>query len=334
VRQILLNLLSNAAKFTEQGEIAVRVTRHDANLLVSVSDTGIGIPPEHLATIFEEFRQVDNDNDRAYGGTGLGLAISRRFTEMHGGKLWVESTYGVGSTFGFSLPIAEAPAHTPMILPELPALLEQGGPTVLVIDDDPAAIEIVHTYLQQDGYRVVGISDSRRALAQARLLDPIAIILDVFMPHKDGWELLAEFKADPDLALIPVILYTIADEQRLGYHLGASAYLLKPINEQHLRATLGQLVAPSSTIVVIDDEPNALEITAHQLEQAGGHHVVTASDGHTGLARIAETRPDAIILDLMMPEIDGFMVLEQLKSNPQTADIPVIVLTAKELTAQ
>jgi CheY-like chemotaxis protein len=299
-----------------------------------VSDTGIGIPADQLTTIFEEFRQVESDSDRAYGGTGLGLAISRRFVELHGGKIWAESTLGAGSTFIFSLPLnaAAQPAAPLLVAPE--SALEQDGPTILVVDDDDAAVEIIGTYLRPDGYRVVSVTDSRQALAQARLLAPAAIILDVFMPHKDGWEVLTELKADAELAEVPVVLYTIADEQRLGYHLGASAYLLKPIDEQHLRQTLSQLVGPSATIVAIDDDPDALEITAQQLSQLGSHRVVRASNGIDGLARVRETQPDVIILDLMMPELDGFAVLDQLKADPQTAAIPVVVLTARELSAQ
>jgi signal transduction histidine kinase/DNA-binding response OmpR family regulator len=334
VRQILLNLLSNAAKFTEEGQIIMRVERAGEQLLLSVSDTGIGIPADQLTTIFEEFRQVESDSDRAYGGTGLGLAISRRFVELHGGKIWAESTLGAGSTFFFSLPLnaAAQPAAPLLVAPE--SALEQDGPTILVVDDDDAAVEIIGTYLRPDGYRVVSVTDSRQALAQARLLAPAAIILDVFMPHKDGWEVLTELKADAELAEVPVVLYTIADEQRLGYHLGASAYLLKPIDEQHLRQTLSQLVGPSATIVAIDDDPDALEITAQQLSQLGSHRVVRASNGIDGLARVRETQPDVIILDLMMPELDGFAVLDQLKADPQTAAIPVVVLTARELSAQ
>jgi CheY-like chemotaxis protein/nitrogen-specific signal transduction histidine kinase len=334
VRQILLNLLSNAAKFTDQGEIIIRVERSGAQLVLSVTDTGIGIPDGHLNTIFEEFRQVDSDSDRAYGGTGLGLAISRRFVELHGGRIWAESTIGSGSTFYFTLPLAASVEPVAPVAPEPSNPIQPDGPTILVIDDDESAIEIISTYLRPDGYRVVKVTDSRHALAQARLIDPAAIILDVFMPHKDGWEILTELKADPELASVPVVLYTIADEQRLGYHLGASAYLLKPIDEQHLRQTLSQLVAPSSTIVVIDDDANALEITAQQLEQLGSRRVVTANNGRDGLARVRETMPDAIILDLMMPELDGFMVLDQLKADPQTAGIPVVVLTARELSSQ
>jgi CheY-like chemotaxis protein len=204
---------------------------------------------------------------------------------------------------------------------------------VLVIDDDPAAIEIVATYLARDGYAVHGVVDSRQALEQAHRIKPAAIILDVLMPHKDGWEILTELKADAELRGVPVILYTIVEEQKLGYYLGASAYLLKPVSEVELRVTLERLVASDATVMVIDDDPNAREIVTQQLAQAGPYRIMTAGNGREGLERIAEQRPDLIILDLMMPEVDGFAVLEELARDPINCTIPVIVLTAKDLTA-
>jgi signal transduction histidine kinase/CheY-like chemotaxis protein len=332
IRQVLLNLLSNAAKFTDTGEITVRAIQEDHQLILSVTDTGIGIAPEHLGTIFEEFRQIDGGSDRRYEGTGLGLAICQRLVELHGGRLWVESTPGVGSTFAFSLPIAAVAQLAAPTAPQQFTPSNSNGITVLVIDDDPAAIEIVATYLGRDGYVVHGITDSRMALEQARKLKPAAIVLDVLMPHKDGWEVLTELKADPELQAVPVILYTIVEEQKLGFYLGASAYLLKPVSEVELCATLERLVASDATIMVIDDDPNAREIITQQLAQTGSYRVRTASNGREGLERIAEERPDLIILDLMMPEVDGFAVLEELDRDPATRAIPVIVVTAKDLT--
>jgi signal transduction histidine kinase/CheY-like chemotaxis protein len=333
IRQILLNLLSNAAKFTDTGVITVQASRADEQLILSVSDTGIGIAPEHLDAIFEEFRQIDGGSDRRYEGTGLGLAICRRLVDLHGGRLWVESTPGVGSTFAFSLPIAPIAQPSATASPKAFTPHNPNGIPVLVIDDDPAAIEIVATYLARDGYAVHGVADSRQALEQAHRIKPAAIILDVLMPHKDGWEILTELKADADLREVPVILYTIVEEQKLGYYLGASAYLLKPVSEVELRATLDRLVASDATVMVIDDDPNAREIVTQQLAQAGPYRIISAGNGREGLERIAEQRPDLIILDLMMPEVDGFAVLEELARDPITRTIPVIVLTAKDLTA-
>jgi len=331
IRQVLLNLLSNAAKFTDAGTITVGATCHDGQLIMRVTDTGIGIAQADLETVFEEFRQVEADTNRRYEGTGLGLAICRRLIEIHGGRIWVESTLGVGSTFAFSLPALPAASPAPR---ETIITTNGTGIPVLVIDDDPAAIEIVAAYLERDGYTVYGITDSRRAIEEAQVIKPAVIILDVLMPHKDGWELLAEIKANPALRDLPVVLYTIVDEQKLGFYLGASAYLTKPVDAEKLRATVTQLAKGDATILVIDDDPNAREIVTQQLEVGGSYRVRSASGGQDGLNQIASAAPDLIILDLMMPEIDGFAVLDQLDLNPHTRAIPVIVLTAKSLDPQ
>lgn len=330
LRQILLNLLSNAAKFTESGTITIRASQEDSFLILSVADTGIGIAAEHLATVFEEFRQIDGETNRRYEGTGLGLTICRRLVELHGGRIWAESTPNAGTTFSFSLPILAAPPQpaTTLIAPT------HDGIPILVIDDDPGAIEIVVAYLGQEGYAVYGITDSRRALEEARLIQPQAILLDVLMPHKDGWEVLAELKADASLRAIPVALYTIVDEQKLGFYLGASAYLTKPLDAEELRATAARLVAGDATVLVIDDDSDAREIVSRQLQAAGPYRVLTADGGQAGLDQIATAPPDLIILDLMMPEVDGFAVLAQLDRQPHMRNIPVIVLTAKDLTAR
>ncbi len=330
LRQILLNLLSNAAKFTASGAITVRAHPAAGQLIVSVHDTGIGIAPEHLTTIFEEFRQVEGSASRRYEGTGLGLTICRRLVELHGGRLWVESTVGVGSTFAFSLPIvASEPSGAVATL----ATPSSTGIPVLVVDDDPAAIEIVAAYLEHAGYAVYGLTDSRHVLEAARVVQPAAIILDVLMPHKDGWEVLSELRAEPSLQAVPVALYTIVEEQKLGFYLGASAYLTKPIDADQLRTTLARLVGLEATVLLIDDDPNTCEIVTTQLAQAGGYRMLVATGGQAGLAQVAAARPDLIILDLMMPEVDGFAVLEALEHGAETRNIPVIVLTAKELRA-
>lgn len=332
VRQILLNLLSNAAKFTAWGSITVHAVQTDGAIEISVVDTGIGIAPEHLTTIFEEFRQIDGESSRRYEGTGLGLAICRRLAELHGGRLSVESILHIGSTFIVRLPLIGAhQAVQPPVAALAPITTNAHADTpILVIDDDPAAIEIVATYLGRDGYAIHGVTDSRQALAMARKLQPTAIILDVLMPYKDGWEVLADLKADPSTRAIPVMLYTILDEPRLGFYLGASAYLTKPVDPDQLHTTVARLLPQNATVLAIDDDPDALEIITRQLE--GGYQVVSAEGGRAGLARIAAVQPDLIILDLMMPDVDGFAVLEQLDRTPQTRAIPVLVLTAKELT--
>lgn len=333
VRQVLLNLLSNAAKFTDAGAITVRAERHGGEVVIHVSDTGIGIAPEHLDKIFEAFRQLDNASNRRYEGTGLGLTICRRLVDLHGGRLWVESAVGVGSTFSFSLPLTETSQAASSSETRLAGMLSDATP-IVVIDDDPAAIEIVRTYLSRDGYSVVAVTDSRRAIAEVRRVKPAAIILDVLMPHRDGWEILADLKADPELQAIPVALYTIVEQQRLGFHLGASAYLVKPIDEMQLRTTVAQLVRKNASIVVIDDDHNQLEIIETCLNRAGSYRVHTANSGAKGWEAIIQQRPDLIILDLMMPEIDGFTILKRLEKDPHTRHIPVVVLSAKDLNIQ
>ncbi len=330
MRQILLNLLSNAAKFTDEGSITVRVRHEGPEIFVSVIDTGIGIPADKLDIIFEEFRQVDSGTDRSYQGTGLGLSICKRLVDMHGGRILVESTPGAGSTFTFTLPTEEAVLASDGPFSRTPGKKE--GIPVLVVDDDAAVIDIVASYLERDGYAVYGITDSRYALNEAHRIKPTAIVLDILMPYKDGWELLAACKADSDLQSIPVVLYSVVEENQLGLQLGASAYLVKPIEEHLLRTTVTRLVMDGARIVAIDDDPNVLEMVQEVLTKTSSYEVVTAGGGQEGLDCIAAQPTDLVILDLMMPEIDGFAVLEALEQEPATQNIPVVVLTAKDLS--
>ncbi|NJP07208.1 MAG: response regulator [Chloroflexaceae bacterium] len=335
IRQILLNLLSNAAKFTDEGCITVQVWQEQHELIVSITDTGIGIAPDKLETIFEEFRQADEGSMRSYEGTGLGLSICRRLLQMHGGRIWVESTPGVGSIFFFSLPLHGSLPTSDMIQTPgdllLPESANPDGVSIMVIDNDAAVIEIVASYLAPDGYSVTGITDSRNALEETRRIQPAAIILDILMPHKDGWQLLVAFKEDPALQHIPIICYTIIDDKSMGLSLGASAYLVKPVRQDALRQTVKQLVGQQAHILVIDDDPDVREMLPCYLDR-DDYHVTTAVNGQDGLNQIALHQPDLVILDLMMPVLDGFEVLHQLDQDPATRHIPIIVLTAKELT--
>ncbi len=332
LRQILLNLLSNAAKFTDEGSITVKVWQRDEEICISVADTGVGIPAEKLSIIFEEFQQAEGGTDRSYEGTGLGLAICKRLVTMHGGRIWVESMPGKGSTFTFTLPSATAGLPEAAVFRRNPS--NQEGIPILVVDDDAETIDIIGSYLEQDGYRVYGITDSRYALCEVRRLQPAVIITDILMPYKDGWELLTELKAEPDLQPIPVLLYSVMDENWLGLQLGASAYLTKPIEESLLRTTMKRLITDGARVLVIDDDPNVREMVQEVLTHEGSYTVVAAAGGQEGLDRIASIPPDLIILDLMMPEVDGFTVLERLEDHPLTQAIPVIVLTAKDLSKE
>ncbi len=324
IRQVLLNLLSNAAKFTESGHILVRAWADEAWVTISVEDTGIGMEPENIPLAFSEFVQLDSGLSRQAGGTGLGLAISKRFVEMHGGKIWAESQPGNGSTFYFTLPRSE-PA------PIVKAQAETSNARVLVIDDDPIVHETIAKQLRQ-GYNVLTLNDSRRAVDLVREANPAVVILDVMMPHQDGWEVLKALKSDPETQNIPVVICSVITEQKLALSLGASDYLVKPVNPQALRRVIERFSPPGGKVLAVDDDLDALEIIRRML---GGlsYQVITALDGPKGLSLAVEQLPDVIVLDLMMPGLSGFEVLAELRENPKTYNLPVVVVTAKDLTS-
>ncbi|MBM3225291.1 MAG: response regulator [Candidatus Tectomicrobia bacterium] len=338
VKQILMNLLSNAVKFTHAGTITVSTHTRQGLLVTTVADTGIGIPAEALPHIFEEFRQVDSSTTRAYGGTGLGLTISRHLARLLGGDITVQSTLGVGSTFTMTLPLhyrATAPAER---LPIAPAPVDtlavpDTTPVVLAIDDDPNVLYLLHENLAEAGYQVIGVSHGTEGLQRARQLQPLAIILDILMPHKDGWQVLHELKADVATRDIPVILLSIVDQKDLGYRLGAFDYLLKPFDREAILATLGRVAPARDRLLVIDDDPLVVDLVRQLLEDQP-YAITAAEDGQAALAAIARHQPEVILLDLLMPHLDGFGVLEYLHQTPHYCDIPVIVLTAKTCTAE
>jgi len=337
-RQVLLNLVSNASKFTDQGSITVLARYDEAMVTLGVQDTGIGIPADKLEKVFEEFTQVDASTTRKVGGTGLGLAISRRFVEMHGGKIWVESELGKGSTFYFTLP------RTQTIVP---AAAEQepeaGKRVVMAIDDDPGVITLYKRYLEKQGYQVIGVTDSRQAVEQARRIKPDVITLDILMPNRDGWSVLQDLRDAEDIRHIPVVICSIISEQGRGFSLGAADYLLKPITEDDLLVTLQRLQTRSEmSVLVIDDTPEDVRLIRRILEaphpMADGrpcHYTVSeAHNGAEGIAAVHRQPPHLIILDLMMPEMDGFAVLAALKADPATRNIPIVVVSAKVLTEE
>ena len=338
VRQIMLNLVSNAAKFTEQGSITLRVTAYPKEVYIAVSDTGIGVAADKLNHIFEEFTQADASTTRRYGGTGLGLAITKKFVEMHQGRLWVESQVGVGSTFTFTLPREQVIEEPPLPV-SLPTDLEargEGKKLVLCIDDDPGVITLYKRYLEKQGYQVIGLTDSTKAVEEARRLLPFAITLDVLMPQRDGWDVLADLKKTPEIANTPIVLCSIIHDKSRGDTLGAADYLVKPITEGELLGALERVRRNTAVrrVLVVDDEPDALNLLRRLLEAEPGFEVITAAGGAAALAAIQTDKPDLLILDLMMPDIDGFAVLDHIKSSLLTRHIPVIIVTAKELTAE
>ncbi len=337
VRQVLFNLLSNASKFTEQGTITLTVQREPAAaapdwVVFEVRDTGIGMTPEQLGRLFQAFTQADVSTTRKYGGTGLGLALTRRFCQMMGGEVTVTSELGRGSTFTVRLP---AETRDPAVAPLPASGAAPRAATILVIDDDPVTQDLLKRHLTQDGFSVEIATSGRAGLARAAELHPVAITLDVLMPDLDGWAVLAALKADPALASIPVIMLTIMDEQNLGYALGASDYLTKPIDRDRLLASLHQYGRRDSpgVALLVEDDPVTREMMRRMLEK-DDWRVIEAANGQVGLQCLVAGLPDIILLDLMMPEMDGFAFVEALRHNPAWQSLPVIVVTAKDLTVE
>ncbi len=335
VRQALFNLLSNACKFTERGTVVLAVTREAVDgqdwMSFSVSDTGIGMTPEQLGKLFEAFTQADAATTRRFGGTGLGLAISRRFCRMMGGDVTVESESGLGSTFTIRLParVAEAVVEPAVSVPPAePALAGIG--TVLVIDDEAAVRDLMQRFLTKEGFRVVTAQGGEEGLQRARELRPDAITLDVMMPGMDGWAVLSALKADPDLADIPVVMLTIVDDRNLGYALGASDYLTKPIDRERLTAVLKQH-RRDRPVLVVDDDVSVRQLLRRMLEPEG-YVVVEADNGRAALERLRDVSPSVVLLDLMMPEMDGFEFVTEFRRHEAWRAIPIVVITAKDLS--
>jgi signal transduction histidine kinase/DNA-binding response OmpR family regulator len=362
VKQIVFNLLSNAVKFTpDGGRVDLTARRVDGEIWIAVQDTGVGIAPEEQALVFEEFRQAGQSSLQKHEGTGLGLALVKRFVELQGGRIWVESEPGAGSIFTFTLPLsAEDPNPRP--LPETergdvaPLRLGEGtsalrgaggeGPlattdarTILLVEDDPRSVDLLTLYVVGAGFRVVHAPDGELGLEMARRLRPSAIALDIMLPKLDGWDFLAAVKADPALADIPVIVISMLDERGKGFALGAAEYLIKPVNRDDLLAKLRRLNPRDGLpngpckVLAIDDDPMAIELIAAILRTAG-YAVLAASGGEAGVVLAQRERPSLIILDLLMPEVDGFTVVERLRSDPATAGIPIVILTSKTMTPE
>jgi DNA-binding response OmpR family regulator/anti-sigma regulatory factor (Ser/Thr protein kinase) len=346
VRQVLFNLLSNATKFTHQGRVilAVRRERREDDgdeIHFRVSDTGIGLTREQMGRLFQAFSQADASIASKYGGTGLGLVITKRFCEMMGGDVTVESEPGQGSTFTVTLPArvsdrrgptaAPVPAAEPSALPA--AAAPKGAATILVIDDDDDARDLLQRTLSREGFHVVCVAQGEDAVQAARDLRPDLITLDVLMPGLDGWRILGTLKTDPELSQIPVIMITMVDDPMMGRALGAAEYLTKPLDRDRLVSVLRKYHQPEhdSTVLVVEDDAAALELTGRALEQ-DGWRVMGAENGRIALRQMAEKRPDLIVLDLMMPEMDGFQFLGELRRNAAWAQIPVVVVTAKDLS--
>ncbi len=333
IRQVLLNLLSNASKFTDHGLITLEADRAGSEVVFRVRDTGIGMTPEQLGRLFEAFAQAEASTAAKYGGTGLGLAISRRFCQLMGGEVVVASEVGEGSTFTVRLP-AEAPVEAaPLGDAGVPRRADRAAGTVLVIDDDATARDLVARFLEKLGLEVIGAADGAAGLKAARECDPDVITLDVMMPGLDGWAVLTALKGDPATAEIPVVMLSVVDEKNLGFALGASEYLTKPIDRDHLTRVLRRFgrTDGSRRVLVVDDDLQARSALRRAME-GEGWEVVEAEHGRAALERAAGPVPDLVLLDLMMPEMNGFEFLEAVRKRESWRAVPVVVITAKELT--
>ena len=337
LKQSLLNLFSNGSKFTENGRLTLTVQRFETDkpmVSFAVSDTGIGMTEEQLGRLFQAFNQADASTTKKYGGTGLGLAITRNFCQLLGGNVTVTSKPGEGSTFTIVLPdspVAPAPAKA-ADAPPLSVEVDS-APTVLVVDDDPTARELLSANLKGAGYRLLQAASGDEALSLARSTRPDAITLDVMMPKPDGWDVLSALKADADLRDIPVVIITMLSDRGIGLSLGAVEVLTKPVERAQLTALIHNLVRREGPVLVVEDDVGAREMIRQTIEKMS-LPVAEADNGVQALDWLGEhPMPAVILLDLMMPEMDGFEVLDALAAHAQWREIPVIVITAKQLTA-
>ncbi len=339
VRQTLLNLLSNAAKFTEKGHVSLIVERGRFDnsdwITFKITDTGIGMDEAQISTLFKEFTQADDSTTRKYGGTGLGLAISRRFCQMMAGDILVESEPGKGATF-----IVHLPANVPerkeiqqtrekLETAEIQTLVT--GSTVLVIDNEPVIRELIARYLRKVGFTVETAINGEQGLRIAEKIRPSVITLDVLMPGMDGWAALSAIKANPVLADTPVVMLTLTDNKNIGFSLGTTDYLTKPIDRERLINLVRKHHPESGSILVIEDHEPTRDMVRRTLEKEGWT-VTEAENGRAGLQKIADYEPDVVLLDLMMPEMNGFQFITEMRKNVAWQRIPVIITTGKTLT--
>jgi CheY-like chemotaxis protein/two-component sensor histidine kinase len=353
LKQILFNLLSNAVKFTPYGG-AVSVAAHTDGAMVeiAVTDTGVGISAEDQQKLFREFTQVDGSLTRRHEGTGLGLALTKRLVELHGGTISVRSAVGEGSTFTVRLPRTSTESRV-LSTEQETALTQYTAPTqysvpstqysrktplILVVEDDDPMADLVAAYLESAGYETARARNGEEGLRMARELAPDGITLDIMMPVMDGWTFMEQASEDAALSRIPVIVLSLASDLKHGFSLGASAVLGKPVRRDELFQALAAVnLAPRpnepARVLVVDDDPTAVELVSDYLASFG-HQVHKAYSGVHGIEIAGNEHPDLIILDLMMPEVNGFTVVDRLHGDPHTADIPIIILTAKIVSAE
>jgi CheY-like chemotaxis protein len=336
VRQTLFNLLSNACKFTDHGIVSLSAVREAADdgdwIAFHVRDTGIGMTSEQLGRLFREFSQADALTTRQYGGTGLGLALSQRLARMMGGDIAVASEPGRGSTFTIRLPAELRESIPPAPAPVVREVAAPGTSTVLVIDDDGAVRDLMSRFLGKEGFRVMTAASGEEGLRLAGELRPDVITLDVLMPGMDGWSVLAALKADASLADIPVVMLTMLDDRNLGYALGAADYLTKPINRERLVAVLRRY-RRDLPVLVVDNDADFRDLARRMLEREG-YTVVEADNGRAALDRLRDNIPGVVLLDLMMPEMDGFDFVAAVRADAAWRSVPIVVITAKDLSPE
>jgi PAS domain S-box-containing protein len=361
LKQIVLNLLSNAVKFTDEGHVKVTVRTVENNFIsLDVEDTGAGIPAEYLELVFEEFRQLDGSSTRKHGGTGLGLAISRKLAHMLGGDLTVRSEVGKGSTFTLTLPIIyraseSGPGFGTEKQPGVAESQQQNSkvnetttessngqlspfssqsPLIVCVDDDSEVLLLLRNHLISEGFEFYGVRDSRYAIEAIRQYKPVLVTLDIMMPHKDGWQILQEMKSDPDLKNIPVVIHTVVDNKALAISLGAESYLMKPVEPDRIISAVRNLTGTNGgDILVVDDNDDFTNFLLNILEKSN-FTIYAARNGIEAMEFFSRKRPSLVFLDLLMPEMDGFEVVERMYEDDKLKEIPIVVLTAKEVTEQ
>lgn len=341
VRQSLFNLLSNASKFTNNGTIALDVSSYTSEgkpmIAFKVTDTGIGMNSEQMNKLFQAFTQADASTTRKYGGTGLGLAITKKFCQMMGGDISVESELGKGSTFTINLPlqVIDSSKLEPKQARRIHEFKDSTNPknTILVIDDDPTIHNLLRRFLNKKGFEVKVASTGNEGIQLAKEIQPQAITLDVMMSGMDGWSVLTALKANPETCDIPVIMMTMVNDRNLGYALGAAEYVIKPIDRQKLENVLARFkpISDSESILVVEDDPGIREMLRRQLQKENWK-VIEAENGKEALYKLKKYTPKLILSDLMMPEMDGFELVHRLRQHEQWCKIPVIILTAKSIT--